>query len=118
MSKTFGEMTPEERRAAMRRVAGRLQTELQAAAPEISRIMDGATQAEPDPDPAMVTVEIRSSEDDSLIMRGEFPQYAGWSARRVSGTAGAWRMRWLRRDGRYAVTTHLDGHVTDTRDAK
>lgn len=47
--KTFGQMNADERKAAMRRVADRLQAELQAAAPEITRIMD---EAETGPRPA------------------------------------------------------------------
>ena len=43
MTKTLGQMSPEERRAAIARAANRFQRELDAAAPEIGRIMDAAT---------------------------------------------------------------------------
>lgn len=40
--KTLGEMTPAERHAAIGRALGRLQAELQAAGPAISKILDEA----------------------------------------------------------------------------
>lgn len=45
MSKKLGEMSPEERQAAIARAARRIQAELTAAAPEISRILDEAEAA-------------------------------------------------------------------------
>jgi hypothetical protein len=42
MGKTFGEMTPGERRAAVERALDQLQDELQAAAPKIAAILDAA----------------------------------------------------------------------------
>jgi hypothetical protein len=44
--KTLGELTPDEKRAAIDHAAARLQQELTAAAPEISRIMDEAIAGE------------------------------------------------------------------------
>jgi hypothetical protein len=43
-AKTLGEMTPEERRAAIQRVTARLAAELQANADVIGKIMDGEVE--------------------------------------------------------------------------
>jgi hypothetical protein len=65
-SKTFGEMTPAERRAATERAVGRFQAELDATAPEIGRILD---EAEPyDQLDAMIAFEQGELDEEGIVV--------------------------------------------------
>jgi hypothetical protein len=81
MSKKFGEMTPQERLAAMRRAADQFQAELRASADRLSAIMDEAdAKPEPLPDNIQRAYEAGHQAAVADAQRCQWPAASSWQS--------------------------------------
>jgi len=67
--KTFGQLTPAQQRAATKRAASQLETELRAMAPQISAVMDSAEPADTEPQQCDAETATWRSAPELLDMR-------------------------------------------------